>query len=205
MEPTTPTGGTRVSTRGICASDATSATTPTTSTSGCEPSEAVPPSRYDDRRARRPASQGHPPLPLHSVRHPLGRMTWGPSNTPPTNAGGRATATAPADHGAAPSIARSTRRATSSTSAPTSSAANGSTRPCVDRRSPAGPRLPRSTRIEPHFLTAEQVAALAAAVRDEYRFLVVLAAYTGLRPGELCGLLGRTAAHPHPSEDFAIR
>lgn len=49
-------------------------------------------------------------------------------------------------------------------------------------------RLPRSSRLEPHFLTAEQVAALAAEMRDEYRFLVVLAAYTGLRPGELCGL-----------------
>jgi hypothetical protein len=44
-------------------------------------------------------------------------------------------------------------------------------------------RLPRSSRVEPHFLTAEQVAALAAEMRDEYRFLVVLAAYTGLRPG----------------------
>lgn len=49
-------------------------------------------------------------------------------------------------------------------------------------------RLPRPARSEAHFLTAEEVARLADAMRDEYRFFVVLAAYTGMRPGELCGL-----------------
>jgi integrase len=49
-------------------------------------------------------------------------------------------------------------------------------------------RLPRSGRPEARFLTAEEVSRLADATREEYRFFVVLAAYTGLRPGELCGL-----------------
>lgn len=49
-------------------------------------------------------------------------------------------------------------------------------------------RLPRSGRAEPHFLTAEEVAELADAIRADYRFFVVLAAYTGLRPSEMCGL-----------------
>ncbi len=49
-------------------------------------------------------------------------------------------------------------------------------------------RLPRPAKSEAHFLTAEEVARLAEAMRDEYRFFVVLAAYAGMRPGELCGL-----------------
>lgn len=49
-------------------------------------------------------------------------------------------------------------------------------------------RLPRITRPEPRFLTAEEVARLAAVTREEYRFFMWLAAYTGMRPGELCGL-----------------
>lgn len=49
-------------------------------------------------------------------------------------------------------------------------------------------RLPRSGKSEQHFLTAEEVAELADAIRTEYRFFVLLAAYTGLRPSEMCGL-----------------
>jgi integrase len=51
-----------------------------------------------------------------------------------------------------------------------------------------GLRLPRAARAEPIFLTAEQVDALARACRPPYDLLVRLAAATGLRPSELCGL-----------------
>ncbi len=43
-------------------------------------------------------------------------------------------------------------------------------------------------RTERHFLTAPQVAALAEATGPEYRTLVLTAAYTGLRWGEVTGL-----------------
>ena len=57
------------------------------------------------------------------------------------------------------------------------------------RDNPArGIRLPRSARPEPRFLTAEEVERLADATREEYRFFILLAAYSGLRPGEMCGL-----------------
>jgi hypothetical protein len=49
-------------------------------------------------------------------------------------------------------------------------------------------RLPRVMREEPVFLTAAQVETLAASVRTPYGFLVRFAAYTDLRPSELCGL-----------------
>jgi len=49
-------------------------------------------------------------------------------------------------------------------------------------------KLPRALASEPIFLTAEQVNALAASVREPYGFLITFAAYTGLRPSELCGL-----------------
>ena len=49
-------------------------------------------------------------------------------------------------------------------------------------------RLPRARAKEPLFLTAEQVNRLAAATRAPYGHLIVFAAYTGLRPSELCGL-----------------
>lgn len=49
-------------------------------------------------------------------------------------------------------------------------------------------KLPRAIASEPLFLTAEQVNALAVAVRAPYGFLITFAAYTGLRPSELCGL-----------------
>jgi integrase len=51
-----------------------------------------------------------------------------------------------------------------------------------------GVRLPRTTRVEPAFLDANQVARVADAIRSDYRFFVLLAAYCGLRPGEMCGL-----------------
>ncbi len=51
-----------------------------------------------------------------------------------------------------------------------------------------GLRLPRPARAEPIFLTANQVDALARACKPPYDLLVRLAAATGLRPSELCGL-----------------
>lgn len=51
-----------------------------------------------------------------------------------------------------------------------------------------GIRLPRTTRVEPNFLDASQVARATDAIRSDYRFFVLLAAYCGLRPGEMCGL-----------------
>ncbi len=51
-----------------------------------------------------------------------------------------------------------------------------------------GLRLPRPARVEPIFLTVEQVESLARACRPPYDVLVRLAAATGLRPSELCGL-----------------
>ena len=56
-------------------------------------------------------------------------------------------------------------------------------------RSPCdGVRLPAEGRREMRFLTAEQVAKLAAAVGPEWETLVYTAAYAGLRWGELAGL-----------------
>lgn len=48
--------------------------------------------------------------------------------------------------------------------------------------------LPRETREEMRFLTADQVATLVDATDDRYRAMVLLAAYSGLRWGELAGL-----------------
>jgi integrase len=52
----------------------------------------------------------------------------------------------------------------------------------------AGVKMPRSERSEMVFLTAEQVLTLADAIGDEYRLMVVFAAYTGLRAGEIAAL-----------------
>jgi integrase len=49
-------------------------------------------------------------------------------------------------------------------------------------------RLPTDERPEPVLLTPEQVEALADAIKPRYRSLVLIAAYTGLRWGELAGL-----------------
>jgi integrase len=61
-----------------------------------------------------------------------------------------------------------------------------------DRRiiaSPAeGVRLPRGRRSEMRLLDGVQVAELAAALPDRYESLAIVAAYTGLRWGELAGL-----------------
>ncbi len=51
-----------------------------------------------------------------------------------------------------------------------------------------GLRLPRPAQTEPIFLTADQVERLARATRPPFDVLVRLAAATGLRPSELCGL-----------------
>ena len=48
--------------------------------------------------------------------------------------------------------------------------------------------LPRAQREEMKFLTAEQVRAVAEKIDAHYRVLVYVAAYTGLRAGELGGL-----------------
>ena len=48
-----------------------------------------------------------------------------------------------------------------------------------------GLRMPKSPRKEMLFLTAEQVLDLADAIAPAYRLLVVFAAYTGLRAGEI--------------------
>jgi len=52
----------------------------------------------------------------------------------------------------------------------------------------AGLRLPRSRATKMRLLDANEVAALAAALPDRYSSLVIVAAYTGLRWGELAGL-----------------
>ncbi len=52
----------------------------------------------------------------------------------------------------------------------------------------AGIRIPRARASEPHFLTAEQVEALAEAIEPPYAFLVRFAAYSGLRPAEVAGV-----------------
>lgn len=49
-------------------------------------------------------------------------------------------------------------------------------------------RLPRPTKDEPLFLTAEQVELLAEAIHPSYRTLILFAAYTGLRAGEIAAL-----------------
>src|SRR5207245_7133269 len=51
--------------------------------------------------------------------------------------------------------------------------------------------LPRAPRQEMHFLTGDEVAAVAEAITAHYRILVYTAAYTGLRAGELGGLQRR--------------
>ncbi len=57
------------------------------------------------------------------------------------------------------------------------------------RENPAtGLRLAAARRQEPKFLTADSVNALVVATREPYGFLILFAAYTGLRPSELCGL-----------------
>lgn len=51
-----------------------------------------------------------------------------------------------------------------------------------------GVRLPRSTRGEMLFLTAAQVLDLADAIGPNHRVLILFAAYTGLRAGEISAL-----------------
>jgi integrase len=51
-----------------------------------------------------------------------------------------------------------------------------------------GVRLPRIERVEMRFLDASEVRALAAAIDPRYKAAVLLAAYGGLRAGELFGL-----------------
>ena len=51
-----------------------------------------------------------------------------------------------------------------------------------------GSRLAASPRAEMAFLTAEQVETLATSIDPRYATLIRLAAYTGLRAGEICAL-----------------
>jgi integrase len=51
-----------------------------------------------------------------------------------------------------------------------------------------GLRLPRAVQMEPVFLSADQIEALARATRPPYDLLVRVVAATGLRPSEVCGL-----------------
>lgn len=51
-----------------------------------------------------------------------------------------------------------------------------------------GLRLPKAVQMEPIFLTADQIEALARQTRPPYDLLVRLVAATGLRPSEVCGL-----------------
>jgi integrase len=59
------------------------------------------------------------------------------------------------------------------------------TNPC------ANVQLPRARREEMLFLTADEVRAVAETIDRQYRVLVYLAAWTGLRAGELAGLQRR--------------
>jgi integrase len=51
-----------------------------------------------------------------------------------------------------------------------------------------GVRLPRVAPVEMHFLTAAEVERLAQAIRPPYGVLVDMAAYSGMRAGELAAL-----------------
>jgi len=51
-----------------------------------------------------------------------------------------------------------------------------------------GVKLPRAVQAEPIFLSADEVEQLARATRKPYDVLIRVAAATGLRPSELCGL-----------------
>ena len=55
-----------------------------------------------------------------------------------------------------------------------------------------GVRVPASPRAEMVFLTADQIETLATAIDERYSTLIRLAAYTGLRAGEICAFrIGR--------------
>jgi integrase len=86
------------------------------------------------------------------------------------------------DSGAAPGTVRSVRKVLRLVLA--TAVADGALRanPCD------GVRVPASPRAEMVFLGAEQIEALATAIDERYSTLVRLAAYTGLRAGEICAL-----------------
>lgn len=60
--------------------------------------------------------------------------------------------------------------------------------PCMQRSRSRRIQVPRARREEMQFLTADQIAELAAAVRPIYRTLIYFAAYTGLRAREITAL-----------------
>jgi hypothetical protein len=59
--------------------------------------------------------------------------------------------------------------------------------------------LPKIDRQEMRFLSPQEIARLAAAIRPDYRALILLGAYGGLRIGEMAGLRrGRVDPGPGP-------
>ncbi len=110
----------------------------------------------------------------------------------PTFAGQPVAAIAPSDvrrflsertaGGAAPGTVRSARKVLRLVMA--TALADGAIRanPCV------GTRVPESPKAEMVFLTAEELETLATSIDDRYATLVRLAAYTGMRAGEICAL-----------------
>jgi integrase len=84
--------------------------------------------------------------------------------------------------GAAPGTVRSARKVLRLVLATAVAEGAIRTNPCD------GVRVPASPRAEMVFLTAEQVESLASRIDARYATLVRLAAYTGLRAGEICAL-----------------
>ena len=73
-------------------------------------------------------------------------------------------------------------------------------------RSPAdGVRLPRSRGTEMRLLDATEVAALAAALPERYGSLPIVAAYSGLRWGELARSAGPRPRPAAPTDDGPLR
>ena len=84
--------------------------------------------------------------------------------------------------GAAPGTVRSARKVLRLVLATAQADGAIRTNPCD------GSRVPASPKAEMVFLTAEQVETLASTIDQRYSTLVRLAAYTGLRAGEICAL-----------------
>ena len=63
------------------------------------------------------------------------------------------------------------------------------------RKNPClGVKLPQMSKQEMHYLTADQVETLADAMPEPYDLMVRVAAYTGLRSGEIAALRAATSA-----------
>jgi integrase len=84
--------------------------------------------------------------------------------------------------GSAPGTVRNARKVLRQVLATAQTAGAIRTNPCD------GVRVPSSVRQEMAFLSPEQIEALATAIGPRFDTLVRLAAYTGLRAGEICAL-----------------